>query len=399
MTVEFFDLARRLWAAQTGKPVLQVAARLFTLQPDAILVDTWRDGKGENRFSVGRAGGAVVSPTGGVGLLRTLAAAGAVMDPQGLPVQLVVADGAALQGLAQVARKAAQHDDDAVRGAAAVIGWWVDRAGYPGTDAVVDLLAHSRLRFITGSVPARERTAGYWRDEVFAAGPGAAGLAVWADRIGAGEELAMLEPIHEDDHYTYRAAVERFGRGQDWTRPEPPAVAAMGLRARCDAADLWEAALRSDRLWRHRGLHTGHVTGGEVVSVTNAWFTIRCPRLDCRLRPGSDVVAWINGIDCYGNAPLLYGDVTRAESHKGALLLTIARVPVKDRPAVGQWVSVMPAPPSARLVSQGRWRYRQLLFGGDSWIAVGRPPGLRRRPVPLDILCAAAETDPEPPAG
>jgi len=47
MTVEFFDLARRLYAASTGKPVLQVAAALFTVTTEAIFVDAHQDAKGK----------------------------------------------------------------------------------------------------------------------------------------------------------------------------------------------------------------------------------------------------------------------------------------------------------------------------------------------------------------
>ena len=45
MTVEFFDLARRLHADKTGQPVLQVAAALFTLTPAAIEYDTGLGGQ------------------------------------------------------------------------------------------------------------------------------------------------------------------------------------------------------------------------------------------------------------------------------------------------------------------------------------------------------------------
>lgn len=391
MTVEFFDLARRLYAAKTGRPVLQVGAALFTLSPDAIFVDARQDGAGTVKITVHRQGRKPVTG-GGVSALRALAAAGAVMDPQGPPIQLITPDASTLAALGQIARSASRHPEDTVRAASAVVGWWIDRAGYPGTNTVVNLLTQSRQRFITGAVPSRERTAAYWR-EVFAVGEGAAGLVAWAERVGGGEELAMVAPIREDDAYSYRAAAERFAKGWDWTNPEPAPVAAMGLRVRCDTADLWEAALRSDRLWRHRAVHTGHVTGGEVVFANRAVFTVACPRLDSRLRVGSDVVGWGGGVDSYDKSTLFYGDVHTAEAHNATLHLTIARVAAAQRPNPGQWVTLMPAPPNERTVRMGRSRYRRLLFKGDSWIAAGKTPGVRRRDVPLDVLCAAAETE------
>jgi hypothetical protein len=112
-----------------------------------------------------------------------------------------------------------------------------------------------------------------------------------------------------------------------------------------------------------------------------------------RLRVGSSVVGWVGGVSSYERATLFHGDVQVAEAVKDALQLTIARVPVAERPSPGQWVTLMPAPPDNRIVSMGRSRYRKLLFKGDSWIASGKTPGVRRRDVPLDVLCAAAETE------
>ena len=393
MTVEFFDLAQRLYSAKTGAPVRQVAASLFSVKNEAIFVDADHGPKGKTVFTVMPRGGAPVTAPGS-SVLRALAAAGAVMDGQREPAQLIAADGGVLAALERVARAAARDDssDETVRSAAAVVGWWVDRSGYPGTNAVVSLLDHTRQRFITGAVPNRETHATYWRG-VFGVSAGITGLAEWAAEISSGFGLPMLGSIREDDFYSYRAAVERFAKGFSWTHAEPAPIAAMGLRARCDTANLWEAALLSDRLWRHRAVHTGHVTGGEVISTTRTTFTITCPRMGSRLRAGSAVVGWMGGVDSYERATLFHGDVQTAEAHDGALQLTIARVPVDQRPGRSYWVTLMPAPPNDRIVRMGRARYRRLLFQGDSWIAAGKTPGVRRRDVPLDVLCAAAETE------
>lgn len=391
MTVEFFDLARRLYAAKTGEPVLQVAAGLFNLTPVAIFVDAHRDAKGKVSFTVLRRGGKPVTARG-VDALRALAAAGAVLDVQRPPAQLITPDATALAALEKVACAAARHDDPAVCSAAAVVGWWADRSGYPGTNMVVNLLDHSRQRFITGSVPEREGHASYWRS-VFGVDDGAPGLVQWAERISRGPTLPMLAPIRDDDFNSFRSAAERFAKGYSWTRAEPAPIAAMGLRARCDTADLWEAALLSDRLWRHRAVHTGHVTGGVVVSSTRSTFTVSCPRMGSRLRAGSAVVGWSGGVDSYERATLFNGDVQNAEAHEGSLLLTLARVQANVRPSRGAWVTLITAPPNDRIVRMGRSRYGRLLFKGDSWIATGKAPGVRRRDVPLDVLCAAAETE------
>lgn len=392
MTVEFYDLAQRLYAETSGKSVLKVAGALFGVSPQAIFVQAHQDGAHSAPVAtVSTAGGSPVTAKG-VRVLRALAAAGAQMDTAGDAVQVVIPDAATLAVLAGIARSHATHNDDAVRAASAVVGWWVDRAGYPGTGAVIELLAHSRQRYITGAIPSRERHASFWR-AAFGVGESIAGLVGWAERISRGEMLAALTTIREDDTYTYRMAAQRFQKGWDWTRPEPPPVAAMGLRMRCDTADLWEAALLSDRLWRHRAVHTGHVTGGTVTHATRAFFTISAPRLDSRLRVGADVIGWIGGCDSYDRATVSHGHVHAAHAVNGALNLTIAGIPYAQRPNPGDWVTLMPAPPNERTVRMGRSRYRRLLFRGDSWIASGKTPGIRRRDVPLDVLCAAAETE------
>lgn len=387
MTVEFYDLAQRLAADKAGKPVLRVAQALFILTPAAVFVEAHTDEQGITRA-------ALTPPTGtprhatGRAILSALARSGAQMDPAQPPAQLVMADAATLAALAAVARAHHKDTDPDVRAASAVIGWWIDRAGYPGTNAVINLLAHSRQRFITGAPPESERHPGHWRSIL-----STPGVPEWAQRVGTGVYLDALTPIREDDAYTFTQACKRFDKGYSWTAPEPPPVAAMGLRARCDTADLWEAALLSDRLWRHRAVHTGHVTGGEVVATTKATFTVRCGRLDARLRSGSDVLGWSGGLDSYDRSVHFYGDVHEASAHRGALLLTVARVAAEHRPPAGQWVTLMPAPPNPRTVSMGRSKYRRLQFRADSWIASGKTPGLRRRDVPLDVLCAAAETE------
>lgn len=387
MTVEFYDLAQRLAAAKTGKPVPRVAHALFTLTPSAVFVEARIDEKGVTRADLTPTDGTSVHASGRA-VLRALARSGARMDPAGAPAQLVMADAATLAALAAVARTHHNDTADAVRAAAATVGWWIDRAGYPGSNAVINLLAHSCQRFITGAPPEAERHASHWQSVL-----AARTLSPWAQRVGAGVFLEALAPIREDDAYSFAQVCKRFDKGYSWTAPEPPPVAAMGLRARCDTADLWGAALLSDRLWRHRAVHTGHVTGGEVVATTKATFSVRCRRLDARLRSGSDVVGWCGGLDSYDRSTHFYGDILESSAHNGALLLTVARVAAEHRPPVGHWVSLMPAPPNPRTVSMGRSKYRRLQFRADSWIASGKAPGLRRRDVPLDVLCAAAETE------
>lgn len=190
MTVEFYDLAQRIYAQRSGHPVLRVAGALFVLDPQAIML-TATQTRGVVTASVAVAD-QPATQVSGMGVLRALAAAGARFDA---PMrQLVVAGASDLTALVGLARAHSGSDDPASREAAAVVGWWADRAGYPGTSAVVDLCAHSRQRYITAAVPAAERSAEHWRS-VFAVGEGTAGLWRWAQHLANGTPLTALNQV------------------------------------------------------------------------------------------------------------------------------------------------------------------------------------------------------------
>ena len=388
MTVEFYDLAQRLYAARVGHPVLRVAGALFSLHPDAIAVEAHRD-RDELVASVAVGGAAAGTARGPCDIVAMLAEAGASFEAD---PQLVVAGGASLGVLLRAARAMHGSGDPAVAQAAAVVGWWADRFDFPGTNAVIDVLAHARQRFVTGAPPAAERHQEHWR-RAFGAAAGVSGLWPWAQAVSGGELHAQFEVLVEEDNYTKGLAAQAFDAGTDWTLPDSPPVAAMGLRRRCNAAERWEAVLLADRLWRHRATHTGHVGGGPVVSSTGARFTIACERRDSRLRPGAAIIGWHNGIDDFDRAWPFHAEVDSTEAADGVLYLTITGVRVDSRPAEGTWVSVMPAPPVPQRVKSSLWSYGRLQFGTASWIASGKTPGLSRRDVPLDVLIAAAESE------
>ncbi|MCV6991870.1 hypothetical protein H7I87_02965 [Mycobacterium timonense] len=390
MTVEFYDLAQRLYAAQVGQPVLRVARPLFTLSADSLLVHASRDGDTVSA-TIATITGPAVTVTGAAAVMAALHAAGARFDGE-TARQLVVPDAATMTVLAGAARALRLDGDRAVAEASAVVGWWLDRTGYPGTGAVINLLAHSRQRYITGGVPGDERAAAYWR-RVFGVAEGVAGLGQWAAILASGEPIDSLAPVLEDDHYTYRSAGKRFSDGGDWTVPDSPATAALGLRRRCNAAELWESVLLEDRLWRHRAVHTGTVTGGVVVDHTGTRFTVACERMDSRLREGAQVRGWPNGIDSFDRSWPFVGEITATEAIDGALHLTVSGVRAEARPNAGEWVSLMPAAPNSRRVNSDLYNYRRLLTSKESWITAGKTPGRFSREVPLDVLIAAAETE------
>ncbi|MBU8840166.1 MULTISPECIES: hypothetical protein [Mycobacteriaceae] len=390
MTVEFFDLAQRLYARQAGRPVLRMAQSLFTVAADAVCVDAHRDGDTVVATVCG-SGSSSRTIRGGAAVLAALHTAGARFGGD-TPCQLIIADPSTLAVLVGAARTLCGDGDPAVAEASAVVGWWQDRTGYPGTGAVVELLAHSRQRYITAGTPDDERTVAHWR-RTLGIGSGVQGLGAWAAAVGVGERLASLEPVIEDDAYTYGMAGASFAKGGDWTKPDSAPGAALGLRRRCNAAELWESVLLEDRLWRHRGVHTGHVAGGVTVGRDSTRFMVACERMDSRLREGASVRGWINGVDSFDRAWPFVGEVTATEAVDGTLHLTVAGVRAEAQPRDGEWVTLMPAAPQPQRVNSALYSYRRLLMRSDSWIASGRTPSMSRRDVPLDVLIAAAERE------
>lgn len=384
MTVEFYDLGQRLYSASVGRPILRVASALFTLTASAIFAQTTVD---ENTISaqITTGGGASPIEAQGADILDVLARAGAQFTNRSM-AQLVVADSSSLRALVQVARARSTHE------AAAVTGWWADRAGYPGTSAVIDLMAHSRQRYITGSAPEGERCEQHWRDS-FALASGTEGMLQWATRLSCGDRMPVLTPIWDDDQRSFAAASKNYAAGRDWSNSDSAPDAAVRLRQRCDTADTWQAALLSDRLWRHRATHTGHVCGGEVIDTGRTGFAIACERMDSRLRAGTAICGWSGGVDSYDRATTFHGEIAEADASGGALTLTVRGVRADQRPSIGLWATVMPSMPDERRVRSGQYKYGKKQFSPESWLASGRKPGLTRRDVPLDVLIAAAERE------
>lgn len=82
--------------------------------------------------------------------------------------------------------------------------------------------------------------------------------------------LTLLEAADGDDTRTWEFTQHEHAGQRDWRRADPAGRAAAGLRSRCDAADLYEAALLTDPLHRRRAVHTGHVVTGTAAAPAEA---------------------------------------------------------------------------------------------------------------------------------
>jgi len=230
--------------------------------------------------------------------------------------------------LAHLAR-AARADTDAAD-VAAHLTWWAERADFPGSGAAIDLPATCRTRWITGTTPAAEQHAATWRAWLGITEDSAAGMltVLAALEPGAGDGGGLLAGVAEDDTYTWGKAQSEHADGWNWTRPDTTSRAATGLRARCDAADLYTGALMADPLYRT-------VTAGHLV-------------------------------------------------------LTLTGV-TTHTPTAGTTVTVTAESPNPYAMRHGRSRYRRLYAARRSWLTTGRTPTPSRRPVPLEVLIAGAD--------
>ena len=107
-----------------------------------------------------------------------------------------------------------------------------------------------RTRWVSGETPDREAHPATWRTWLDVPDDTLTGVLRVHELLTTGQPLTFLRTLAEDDLYAYTTAQSEHGDGFDWRRPDTPSRAALGLRARCDAADLYAAALLTDPLYR-----------------------------------------------------------------------------------------------------------------------------------------------------
>lgn len=392
MSAEWFDLAQRLYAQRTGRAVPRLMHAPFVLDPAHTVAVRATVRGGGTQVCVARRGGVEQVGTDADGL-ALLARSGGSITASTATALLTDSAGtvAALDGLG---RKFAGSDDYDVAGAAAMCGYWAERAAHPGTGAVVDVLAASRARFLLGTEPAQEREASSWRSWLkLPAVSDCSALFAWADVVGAGEVLTMTEPVREEDRYRFERWQESVSDGADWTRPDGLAGAAIGLRSRCDAAELWDAALLGDPLWRRRAVFTGHVVTGTAKVIARQGHmrtsvSVYSDRMDVRLRVGEKVCGWTGSVMAFPFARFS-GEVRATRVVAGRLVLDIGGAGAFV-PCDGAQVCVLPEPPSPHAMRSRRSMYWRL-YGQRSWLSSGHRATVQRRDVPLDVLVAGAE--------
>jgi hypothetical protein len=389
VTAGWYDLGQRLYAARSGRAVARLAHSPVPGISNPVAVRARR-----RRGTVTVTAAAPGSPertAGGGGALSLLRDLGVTVTA-GTWQTLVTDDAATLPALAALAGTASRGGDQAAT--AAHIAWWADRADYQGGSAVVPLITGCRERWITGAPPADETRAPTWRAWLGIPDESCAGMLALLALLHEGPALPLLDRIERDDAASWSRARHEHAAGRDWRQPDSPARGAIGLQARCDVADLYEAALLTDPLYRRRAVHTGHVVTGTVqlTSGRRPALIVTCGRLDARLRAGTVVTGWAGGPEDT-EAETFTGTVSGAAVIDGQLQLTITDTR-RNVPADLARVTLHPAAPDDFTFTSGRTRLITLYTTRSSWLTTGRPPAIARRDVPLDVLVAAAEDDP-----
>jgi len=380
MSVEWFDLGLRLAARERGGPVERL--RHAPVAPGAARV--WvaaSEGASGVQVRAAVPGGPVGRADGGE-CLDLLGALGvSIAAPE--PVPLVVEDESTLPALVALARAS---DPASSRGVvAAHVGWWAERSDFPSGRAVLDVVQACRSRWVLGLAPSAERSLSVWAQGV----EDERAPLMLAELVSAGSPLPLLAVLVEDELASWEYAQTAHAEGRDWRHPDGTGRAALGLRSRCDAADVYAAALLSDPLYRERAVHTGHVVIGRVVEASGRRIGVECARLDARLRPGSQVHGWVGGVA--GGSLTFGGEVLAASVNGGRLVLSVAVVGAL--PGHGDAVTLHDAPPNVGGQVSGRSRYRWHYAARRSWLTTGRAPVAARREVPLSVLVAGASDD------
>ncbi|WP_394275207.1 hypothetical protein [Luteococcus sp.] len=389
MSAEAFDLGLRLRAAHTGTVAPRLHHSTIPAAPRTLAV---RATATTNTVAVTCcAPGGAPRTAMGAAALDLLGCMGVTIDADS-PVQVLTDTPATAHALARLAASAPRQGDRAA--VAAHLAWTLDRADFPDARAGYVLADACRTRWVTGAAPSTEASATTWRAWL-GIGDDLAALHDAHALLVAGVPLPLLGNLAESATYAWIAAQNRHSAGYDWRVTDTPARAALALFDRCSAAELWEAALMDDPVWRMRAVHTGHVAHGILTPTprktknTRRRAVLDCDRLDVRLSAQTVCTGWHGGPEA--DTSRLGCTIESATVQAGRLHLDLS-FPREATLTPGPF-TIREAAPNQRGTFTRRRNYAQLYAARRSWLSTGMPPTTIRRDVPLDVLVAAA--DPE----
>ena len=311
MQEKLFDLGLRLQAQATQQPQRRiVGSTVSTAYASQQVIVRSYSKKGTIHADVQVDGNAMRSATG-ENILHVLADEGVSMfslTSPGTYPQLITDSRRTVQHLHDLA-VTAKHPD--VLDVAAVIAFWFDRLDFPGTQAIVNVVERATTTYVTGEAPTYDRHVTTWCHWFTIANTATSAQQIreFLPWLTAGPFLHALQAAVDDDVRAWNEATTMAKKAPSskkylrtgidgWRRPDSNTEAAVGLKRRNAAAELWNDALLTDPLWRARQLWSGHVTEGTVTAISpagklsNGYVTISSSRLGNRLRAGKNVHMW-----------------------------------------------------------------------------------------------------------
>ena len=277
--------------------------------------------------------------------------------------------------------------------ASPVIGWWDERADFPGTDAVHIVTDAARLRWALGVHPDLERDPATWAHWLHVDSTGPTALLDLARLTASGHTLPDLLHASVLDTASWERYTKRLTAGRPWFLPDTRPDAALGLIARSHAAEWYESIRLADPLVALAASHDGTLVPGTIATRGTESIVIDADRPLSRLRTDSKVSLWI-GEPLGSRTPDYYdGIVAGATIDQDArLTLTVTGLPKRATALTpGVRVTVRPARVDPHMQARARGLAALGYRRGANWIAGRGTPVTRRGNVPLDVIVAAAE--------
>ena len=281
---------------------------------------------------------------------------------------------------------------------AATLDWWTQRADHPGSGATRVLSRDLALRWTLALAPDTRPSLRDWNSALGTNGLGGdASTALialhLATHLAAGHTLPGLLDSYTEDSRSW--AWNRKSAGNRWRPYDTRRDAALGLLTRSHATEHYASLRLGDPVIADAQTRTGTVVETTIVAVDEKHHTVQltAARPLIRHRVGTRLQAWSgNARTPQHEAPALVGTLTDLHvTATGTLDLTLGEVVKPGRFTAGDELTLRPRQTDPFQQGSYRSMYHQHFGAGRNWLARTAAPTASRRPVPLDIIVAAAD--------
>lgn len=292
---------------------------------------------------------------------------------------------------------------------AATLDWWGQRADHPGSGATRVLARDLTLRWTLGLAPDTRASLRDWHaalpgsaapDAGSTSGPDLAPGAPLgrvalhlAGELAAGNTLLGLLDCSGEDSRSWTWL--RKSAGTRWRPYDTRRDAALGLLTRSHAAEHYASLRLGDPVIADAQTRTGTIVETTVVDLDDTAKTVHlsAARPLTRHRVGTRLQAWLGtGRTAQPQTPDLVGTLIEVTvTPAGTLNLTLGEVVKPSRLSLGADLALRPRQTDPFQQGTFRSMYHQHFGTGRNWLARTAAPSATRRPVPLDVIVAAAD--------